>query len=269
MMETKINNKCVAFFDSGIGGLPYLKMAEELLPGEQFVYIADRENFPYGVKTAEEIIHAVVSGVKKIIKKENPKAIVIACNTASVVALEELRNKYTIPFIGVVPAVKPAAVLSVKKKLGLIATLKTVEDDYLKKLIDRYAGDCEVMRVPAGDIRNFVEYKLFQVTKTDKIKFLNDTLSFLKEHDIDVVVLACTHFLLLEDEFKEVFGDDISVIDSREGVIKQLKRILDIMGLRSNTNSKHNKFYVTGDMQPEERYKRIAEEYDLIFSGII
>ena len=269
MMGTKINNNCVAFFDSGIGGLPYLRRAKELLPDEQFVYVADRRNFPYGEKSASEITKAVLDGIESIINKENPKAVVIACNTASVVALKELRKKYSIPFVGVVPAVKPAAAISKTKRLGLIATLKTVEDDYLNDLIEKFAGNCKVIRLPAGDVRDFVEYELFKVTKKEKLEFLSDTLSSLKSYDIDVVVLACTHFLLLEDEFKEVLGMNISVIDSREGVVKQLRRMLDKMKIRSNSNSKYNKFYITGDNQPEDRYKKIAEKYNLKFSGII
>ena len=268
-METKINNNCIIIFDSGIGGLPYLKMAEKLLPDEQFVYVADRGNFPYGEKTESEITKAVFAGMEKIINKENPKAVVIACNTASVVTLKELRKKYSIPFIGVVPAVKPAAAISKTKRLGLIATLKTVEDDYLNNLIEKFAGNCEVIRLPAGDVRDFVEYESFKATKKEKLKFLSDTLSSLKEHDIDVVVLACTHFLLLEDEFKEFLGASISVIDSREGVVKQLRHVLDDKKIRSSSNSKYNKFYITGDNQPEDRYKKIAEKYNLKFSGLI
>lgn len=269
MMETDINNNCIAFFDSGIGGLPYYKTALEYLPNEHFVYVADRGNFPYGEKSAREIIKAVVSGVEKIIKKENPKIIAIACNTASVVALDELRKRFKLPFIGVVPAVKPAAQISVKKKLGVVATLKTVQDGYLNNLIEKFAGDCEVIRIPAGDVRDFAEYNLFDSKKEEKLESLRNSLSGLKGSDIDVVVLACTHFLLLENEFKEVLGSGIRVIDSREGVVKQLMRVLYNLKLDNSSNRKKHKFYITGDREPEERYIRISEAYNLEFSGII
>jgi glutamate racemase len=267
--ETDINNNCIVFFDSGIGGLPYLKTAMEHMPGEHFVYVADRENFPYGEKAAGEIIKAVISGVEKIIYKEDPKIIVIACNTASVIALEDLREKFRVPFIGVVPAVKPAAQISVKKRLAVVATSKTVQDGYLKNLIEQFARDCEVILVSAGNVINFVEHRLFDTSRQEKLEFLESTLSGLKKEDVDVTVLACTHFLLLEDEFSEVLGKGIKVIDSREGVINQLERIMKKFNLERHSVSVKNKFYITGIADPEEMYKRISKEFGLEFSGTI
>ncbi len=132
----------VAFLDSGVGGLPYLAHARKHLRGQRFVYVADRENFPYGEKSRPEIIEAALAVAGRLIEREHPRLVVVACNTMSVVALAELRARFHVPFVGVVPAVKPAASLSRKKRVGVLATRQTVEGDYLRNLIGQHASGC-------------------------------------------------------------------------------------------------------------------------------
>ena len=140
--------KPIAFLDSGVGGLPYLEMAREHLPKENFIYLADRKNFPYGTKSAEEVFAAVAVLTDRILAAEKPKVFVLACNTMSVVALTRLRKLYPrLPFVGVVPAVKPAAERTKVKRIGVLATNRTLQDAYLDDLIRRFASSCEVVRV--------------------------------------------------------------------------------------------------------------------------
>ncbi len=147
----------IGFLDSGIGGLPYLAHLRRRRGGGRFVYVADRENFPYGEKGREEIIAATLSLAGRLIARENPRLVVVACNTMSVVALDALRARFSLPFVGVVPAVKPAAELSRRRRVGVLATRQTVEGEYLRKLIERHANGCSVVSLSSGGLVEFVE----------------------------------------------------------------------------------------------------------------
>ncbi|HUX19839.1 MAG TPA: aspartate/glutamate racemase family protein, partial [Spirochaetia bacterium] len=137
----------VVFYDSGIGGLPYLAWVRERRPDAHFIYVGDNEHFPYGEKTHEELRRIAVSVVGRILTRFDPQLVVVACNTASVVALAELRARYPVAFVGVVPAVKPAAERSRGRRIALLATTRTVGDAYSEKLIKEYASDCTVVRI--------------------------------------------------------------------------------------------------------------------------
>ena len=266
---SEMKTKPIVFIDSGVGGLSYYKTANIKLPEEQFICIADRENFPYGNKNINEIEKIVYDLVGRVVKKLNPKIIVIACNTASVVGLAGLRERFDIPFIGVVPAVKPAANISNNKKIGIIATFRTTKDEYLEKLIIDFASDCNITRVAAGEIVDFVEKRYFEVSGKNKLKTVEDIIAPIKSKGIDSVVLACTHFLLLEEEFQKSLGKNVYVIDSRDGVINQLTRVLDNNDLRSSKQNKLDLFFITGDNPPEECYELFAEKFNLTFAGNI
>ena len=149
-------SKIIGFFDSGIGGLPYLKLMRDTAPDYCYKYVADSRNFPYGIKKKEDIILIVTEIIGEFICKQKPSVIVIACNTASVVALDKLRDIYSVPFIGVVPAIKPAAKKSGLKRIGLFATNRTVSDIYTEKLISAFASDCEVYKFADPGIVSFV-----------------------------------------------------------------------------------------------------------------
>ncbi|MBN2444967.1 MAG: glutamate racemase [Spirochaetales bacterium] len=265
----EIENQPIGFFDSGVGGLPYLSLAQEILPKERYIYVADTKNFPYGDKSPRILKHVIKQVITDVVRKFNPKCMVIACNTASVVALKELRSMFPIPFIGVVPAVKPAALFSEKKKIGVLATLRTVKAEYLRQLIADFANGCEVTIVPAGSIRDLVEQRFFSATGEEKKTLLEDVVKELKVRGVDSVVLGCTHFLHLVDEFKVVLGDNISVIDSRKGVINQLNRILQKNNLYARSKTGQDSFYITGKMENPEMYRQFSEQYNLIFSGTL
>lgn len=294
-------NRPIVFFDSGIGGLPYLQLAQKHLPTEKFIFLADKENFPYGEKNASQIQQAVFNAIEKAITHFSPKICVIACNTASVVALSGLRERHPdLPFIGVVPAVKPAASLSKRKRVGVIATLKTTEDGYLKELISQFARDCEIVHVPAGNVVRFVENEMVFASEEKKLAVVHQSIKPLLDEQVDTVVLACTHFLHLEKEFQQLLGPGVIVLDSREGVIKQLVRVLDNAGLRleqpqplmlspikltqtpgtngngngskdgTNGHAKHQDlFFITGKELPPEPYIKFANQFNLRFSGTI
>jgi len=265
----KMECKPVVFFDSGVGGLPYLEMARQEVAGEFFIYLADRKHFPYGVKTPSEILTGVMESLGRAIRRFDPRAVVVACNTASVIALAELRKKYNIPFIGVVPAVKPAARSIPAGKLAVLATERTLADNYLADLIRNFAEDCEVIRYPLGKLVDLVEYDYFSTSTAEKIIIVSRELGDLKNTAVSSAVLGCTHFILIEEELKSAIGGGVEIFDSREGVTRQLIRVLKDKGPGGGCPGRRDCLYVTGEAPVEERYRKFAGKYGLEFAGVL
>ncbi|AFG37710.1 glutamate racemase [Spirochaeta africana] len=215
----------VCVLDSGIGGLPYLSWMRAALPAESFVYISDTAGFPYGEKTADELTARVSLLVRWLRDRHNPKACVIACNTASVTSLAALRDQFPdLPFVGVVPAVKPAARITRKAIIGVLATRRTVEDPYLQGLIASFAQDVQVETVGAGELVRFVEERLY--LPEDPRPLLLPFVERFSCSNVDVVVLGCTHFIHIAEELAGLFGTEVQIIDSRDGVSRQLQRVI-------------------------------------------
>jgi glutamate racemase len=253
----------VAFLDSGVGGLPYLAHTRAKAPRERYVYVADRENFPYGEKDPEQIVHASISVTERLIAREHPRLIVVACNTISVVALAALRGRFALPFVGVVPAVKPAAALSRKRRVGVLATRQTVEGEYLRRLIETHAADCTVVSLPAAGLVEYVEEAMFRATPEERMERVRLEVERFHDERIDALVLGCTHFLHLEEEFRDLLGrEGITLVDSREGVSRQVQRLL--AESRSGADAGGgSSLYVTGPVPLEPRYSWFAGMFDL------
>ncbi len=247
----------------------YFDEARNRLPEERFVYLADIKYVPYGEKTADQIREAIFEAFGRLFSRVRVKAAVIACNTASVVALSELRKTYDIPFVGVVPAVKPAALTSSRKRFGVLATERTVNDIYLKNLIDSFASNCDVIVVPAPELVDLVEKRYFTATDAEKTEIVTRVVKELADNEVDTVVLGCTHYLHLEREFRRVLGDTVSLVDSREGVVNQLVRVLESNSLESEKREGEHCLYLTGFPPVEPQYLMFAEKYGLRFCGFL
>jgi len=260
----------IAVFDSGVGGLPYLLWLKQNLPAERFVYLADRANFPYGEKSEQQLRMIITETVGRYIAAQRPKMMVIACNTASVTTLADLRRTYKIPFVGVVPAVKPAAEMSRAKSIGIFATRRTVEDPYTQDLIQTYARDCRVSRYAGVEIVELVENRFFNTSGEEKRRILAPAVDFFLERKVDAVVIACTHFIFVEPELREMLGPEVRIIDSREGVGRQTIHVLQEQQLQVGESQGQyrdgNRFYITRD-EDEERYRRFAAEHGLQWGG--
>ncbi|MDR2588963.1 MAG: glutamate racemase [Spirochaetales bacterium] len=261
----------IAFLDSGVGGLPYLKWTRGLLPAENYIYLADRKHFPYGPKQPEEIFQAVAECVSVFLKKFDPKLFVLACNTASVFALEKLRAEFPRKtFVGTVPAIKPAAEASRVKKIGVLATAGTLHAAYLDNLIERFAPGCAVVRLPGPDIVNFVEKRLFTAQPGEKRLIIAEAAARFREEAVDTVVLACTHFLYLLDEIHSALGEGVRLIDSREGVGRRVAEILSSenrQGAGEKTGSA--KMYLSGGWPPEPQYEFFAGFFGIEAAGLL
>lgn len=213
------------FLDSGTGGIPYMEFLKKACPECHCEYYADSENFPYGTKTTPEIIECVSEAVTKIIKKYNPSVIVIACNTISVTALDALRKKFSVPFVGTVPAIKLAAKISKNKRIGLLATQQTVTHPYTDKLIKDFASDCNVFKRGDTDLVEFIEHRLKTATQTERQNAIKGAIDYFKENEVDTIILGCTHFIFMADDIAAMAGNGVQVIDSREGVVRQALKL--------------------------------------------
>lgn len=262
-----------AFLDSGTGGLPYLQFLKEKHCEASCIYVGDTKNFPYGEKTSQEIVENSCECVTKIIQKWNPKAIVIACNTISVTALEEMRRRFPdTPFIGTVPAIKPAAQVSKTRKIGLLATNATVNHPYTKKLISDFASDCQVVSRGDPELISFIEHKYFSSTREQRIQACMPAVNFFKEQGCDVIVLACTHFLNMAEEIQEACGEGVTVIDSREGVTKHAWEVMENnIRLGDVSSSESSRLYVTGftESNDTDRYVEFCRQNKIEFGGIL
>ena len=216
------------FLDSGTGGIPYLMHLLEIKPDAKCVYVGDTANFPYGEKNHEQIVSAVLNCVKVIIEKFSPKVIVLACNTMSVNSLDVLREVFPNQiFVGTVPAIKLAAKVSKKRKIGLLATKATIEHPYNRDLKNHFAADCELVFRADPELISFIEKKSFTASEEDCINAVLPAVSFFKEKGCDVIILGCTHFLNLSDVIQKAAGENVKVVDSREGVVNRALNILD------------------------------------------
>ncbi|HUX11835.1 MAG TPA: glutamate racemase [Spirochaetia bacterium] len=268
-----MSERPVAFFDSGLGGLPYYEWAAGRLPTERFVYLADTANFPYGEKPVGELERIVVKNVGRLIAQTNPKVVVVACNTASVVALSALRRSFPIPFVGVVPAIKPAAKFSKSRSIGLLATARTVTDKYTERLIRDFAMDCNIARIADGALVRFVESRILDAGVEEKRAAISASVRSLREAKVDAVVLGCTHFVYLAAEIEEALGQGVRVLDSREGVAEQLARVIT-RARDAQSPKRADSFYVTGfenlsTGNQEESYRAFAVRFGMRYEGVI
>ncbi|MFW6212573.1 MAG: glutamate racemase, partial [Spirochaetota bacterium] len=215
----------IAFLDSGIGGIPYFARTRELLPDFRYVYLADTAHFPYGEQGADEVRQIVHGAVASLVDRFDPAVIAIACNTASVVALDSLRERFHVPFVGVVPAIRPAAKLVANGTIGVLATERTVEDPYVSRLIRDFAPDSRVVLVAAGGLVELVEREWPPSLANYGASALAEPFAKLQAEGAEAVVLGCTHFVHLKDELAELLGPGVTLVDSVEGVCNQIRRI--------------------------------------------
>jgi glutamate racemase len=273
-------SKPLLFYDSGAGGLPYLAAARARLPAERTVYLADRENFPLGEKPAELVRRLVLETITLAVERFDPRLVVIACNTASVVALQLLREHFSIPFVGVVPAVKPAALTLAGGKLAVVSTRQTASGSYLDGLIQEFADDREVIKVPVANLVDFAEYRYLASDAGERIASVRRALAPLLQKEVQAVVLGCTHFVLLEREFRAVLTDRVALIDSREGVIRRIVSLLNEAGFGTEHKeaedaasgspapaARRARLYLHGGAEEAERYRAFAELFDLHYCG--
>jgi glutamate racemase len=214
----------IGVFDSGAGGLTILSVLRQELPYENYIYLGDTGHCPYGTRSEAEIIDLSVKA-NRFLVEQGVKLIVVACNTASQAALSTLRATFPIPFVGVVPAVKPAARATQRKRIGVAATNRSVQTDYLRQLINTFAEGIEVYSVGCPELVTLVEEG--QLDGPHVEAELQRALEPLLLQDIDVLVLGCTHFPALRSAIERVVGPGVQVIDSGEAIARRTRAVLE------------------------------------------
>lgn len=219
----------VLVFDSGVGGLSVAREIQRRLPWLSLVYASDNGFFPYGTKGEAELVSRVDRVIQRLLQEQPVDILVIACNTASTLTLPHLRSYLDLPIVGVVPAIKPAAKLSQSGVIGLLATPATVARPYTHELIREYATGCDVISLGSSELVQIAEQKLRGETIDEHA--IARVTSQLMQHDnasqMDVLVLACTHFPLLKEELTAHLPATIQLIDSGEAIARRVEYLLE------------------------------------------
>lgn len=215
------------FFDSGIGGLSVLAPTRALLPRAPLVYVADSAGFPYGTRSEAEIAARVPALLGRLAERYRPRLIVIACNTASTIALDHVRAALDIPIVGTVPAIKPAASLSRTRTIGVLGTQATVRQPYVDKLAAAFAADCTVIRHGSAELVELAEGKLRgEVAPADAFRAVLDGLFDQPGGEsIDVIVNACTHFPLVEAQLTAALPRRVAFVDGGPGIARRVAQL--------------------------------------------
>ncbi|HKP33467.1 MAG TPA: glutamate racemase [Sphingomicrobium sp.] len=216
-------NAPILFFDSGVGGLSVLAPTLSLLPNAPIVYAADSAGFPYGTRSEMEIASRVPALLGRLVERFHPRLAVIACNTASTIALEHVRSALDLPVVGTVPAIKPAAETSKTRVIGVLGTEATVRQPYVDDLAARFASDCTIIRHGSPELVELAEAKLGgEDIDIDQVRAAAAPMFDAPGGDrIDTVVLACTHFPLLGDELRAAFPG-VAYVDGGDGIARRI-----------------------------------------------
>lgn len=219
----------ILVFDSGVGGLSVLAHIRLSLPAASFVYAADNAGYPYGTKSEAEIASRVPALLGRLAERYRPRLIVIACNTASTIALMHVRSALDLPIVGTVPAVKPAALLSRHRVIGVLGTEATVRQPYVDNLVAEFASDCRVLRHGSADLVDMAEAKLRGTPpRADVMRAALSGLYGQPDGDrIDAVVLACTHFPLLADDIRATSPLGVTLVDSGKGIARRTAHLCE------------------------------------------
>ncbi len=217
----------IGVFDSGVGGIGTLAALRRELPREQFLFYGDTANAPYGTKSREEVM-GCVSRIMDHMLARDVKAVVIACNTATAVAAAELRARYTLPIIGIEPALKPASEIRREGSILVLATPMTLRLEKFRALYARYGEGA--IPLPCPGLMELVEKEADDEAR----RYLLDLFKPYDLTRVDAVVLGCTHYVFLRPILKEILPPTVSVLDGNEGTARQLRRVLAANGLLSD-----------------------------------
>lgn len=215
--------KPLLIFDSGVGGLSVLKAIRDELPDAPIVYAADSAGFPYGTRGAAEIEARVPALLGRLVERYDPALVVIACNTASTIALDAVRAALDLPIVGTVPAIKPAAALSRTRAIGVLGTEATIVQPYVDRLAAEFAADCVVVRHGSAELVELAEAKLRgePVPARACARILGQLLARPGGERVDTIVLACTHFPLLADELRAAAPRALAFVDGNAGIARR------------------------------------------------
>ncbi|MDH5408765.1 MAG: glutamate racemase [Gammaproteobacteria bacterium] len=235
----------IGVFDSGVGGLSVLQEIQRTLPNEDVIYIADSAYAPYGNKDIDFVLQRC-HNLTAFLIAQGAKAIVVACNTATAAAIQQLRDDFSVPVIGMEPGVKPAIAATQTKTVGVLATENTLLSQQFGNLLHRYAKDVKVISQPCPGLVEQIEAGLFDNERTNAL--IRQYVQPLLDANADTIVLGCTHYPLIKKQIAAIAGNTVSLIETGSAVALQLQRQLQQQDLLSESdNNGLKQFYTSGD----------------------
>lgn len=233
-----LNEKPIGLFDSGVGGISVLKQAIRLMPNEDFIYYGDSKNAPYGTREVDEVKQLSFNAIDFLIDKD-VKAVVVACNTATSAAIDDLRKQYNkIPVIGIEPALKPAVELNRKGKILIMATPMTLSESKFNSQMKKYESQAKIEPLPCAGLVELIEEGIFEGEIV--AEFLYEKLKQYLVEDIAAIVLGCTHYPFIKKELVKLTEGNVPILDGSLGTAQQLKRLIEKEGLLNDINRKGN-----------------------------
>lgn len=248
------NKYPIGVFDSGIGGLSVLRAMQQRMPEENMIYFGDQAHVPYGARRMEQI-QKFSAGITRFLLEERSKIIVVACNTASAAALTYLREQFSeVTFIGMEPAVKPAAEMTQTGRVGVLATPATFQGALYASVVERFAAGVELFQSTCPGLVGQVEKG--ELVSHDTRAILEDALLPMLEKNIDTVVLGCTHYPFVIPLIQQIVGATVRVIDPAPSVARQAERLLQASGLRNQAADEEGKvdFFTSGHAHSMETF---------------
>ncbi len=241
-----MNDFPIGVFDSGVGGTSIWKEIKKLLPHEDTIYLADSKNAPYGVKTQAEIIKLSVKNTELLLD-QGCKLVVVACNTATTNAIDYLRKNYQVPFIGIEPAIKPAALRTNSKTVGVLATKGTLASSLFNSTLEIYASGIKIIEQEGTGLVHLIEQG--KVASNEMKTLLQELIYPMLKEGIDCLVLGCTHYPYLIPVLRELLPEHVQIIDSGAAVARQTKAVLEMheLGNLFNIKAKH-RFFSNADV---------------------
>ncbi|MGD9170359.1 MAG: glutamate racemase [Candidatus Thiodiazotropha sp.] len=234
----------VGIFDSGIGGLSVLRHIRDLMPSEDLIYVSDRAHLPYGNKESQYILERS-ERIAGFLIQQNVKAIVIACNTATAVAVAYLRNKFSLPIVGMEPGIKPATIFSHNGIIGVLATEGTLVSGKFQNLVEQHSNGADIFYCPCHGWVEAIEHN--GATHDSTVELVKKSLIPVLEKNVDTLVLGCTHYPFLKDTIEKVAGPRVTIIDTGQAVARQLQRRLSESNIiSSNPNAGRVSYWCSG-----------------------
>ena len=257
-----MSDQPIGMFDSGLGGLSVWREVVKLLPNEPVIYLADSANCPYGPRPEEKIQQLCDRNVDLLLSK-GCKLIVVACNTATSAAIAHLREKYKVPFIGMEPAVKPAALHTKTNNIGILATQGTLNGKLFNETKNRFAESVNAHLQVGHELVEIVEKGLYESPEAEEV--LRKYIEPMLDKNVDHIVLGCTHYPFLSKLISKIAGDKVTIIDPAPAVALQTKRKLEEheMSAPSHVTPRHS-FFTTGDPLVMQDFIRRALGIDAV-----
>lgn len=248
-MNSAASDAAIGVFDSGVGGLTVLRAIRQQLPTEKLLYVADSAHAPYGERDPQYITKRCTA-VAQFLHRQPVKALVVACNTASVVSIQGLREAFDIPIVGIEPAIKPAANVTRSGVVGVLATSRTIQSPGVKRLCELYGQNVELILTPCPGLVDRIERAELNTPET--VQLLKGYLAPMLDAGADTIVLGCTHYPFVRNAIQEIVGNTVTVIEPGAAVARQLCRRLDEHKLNVSTvpqdEAERTIFYSTGEI---------------------